>query len=257
MLKLVVAFSSNRDFEGKIHLEQDGRLLAGPFAVCGRADEAAAQRHGNPDRNPLLPFGDTPLGFYRVVGLLPSGGGTALPKNFFGPHSVVVLKPTGGDAALADANGRFNTLIQGGQEGPGGRLLPTNGSLRLRDKDQKKLLRALAAQPGADCECEMTVAAVQGKPVGQSVPYELGDPLSGQALNELRRLVMASMFVIGTSWNMIHGFNPSVFKYLATSSRFHDILSAERFGKDKTGSLGSPSGGGGPFLWAGDGYPSG
>ena len=257
MRKLIVTLPPNRDVEGTVHLEEEGRMLAGPFPVSGRADTTAAERHGNPTRNPLMPFGDTPLGLYRVLGLLPSGFGTALPKKLFGPHSVLVLQPVGGDAALADANGRFHTLIQGGKESWGKRLLPTNGSLRLRDKDQKKLLQAIRKNGNLDCECEVRTGAVHGKPVAISVDYELGDPLSGKAKEALRKFVMASVFVIGAGYNLMHGMNTTVFKYAAVA--YKGYLADEmdkKLGRSRS-KFGSP-GGNNPIFMAGgasgDGY---
>ena len=114
MYKLIVTLPVNRDFEGVLRLEdQNGHLVAGPFAVCGRADREAAGRHANPSCNALLPFGDTPLGRYRMAGILPTGRRTNLPAERFGPYGVVVLKPAAGEAALADANGRFCIVISG------------------------------------------------------------------------------------------------------------------------------------------------
>ncbi len=256
MRKLIVTLPPNRDLEGTVHLEEDGELLAGPFPVCGRADSKAAERHGNPSRNTLLPFGDTPLGLYRVLGILPSGFGTALPKKQFGPHNVLVLQPAGGDAALADANGRFHTLIQGGKEGRGKKLLPTNGSLRLRDKDQKRLMLAMDADE--NIECEVRTGAVKGKPVADTLNYELGDPVSGKAREALRKLVVASVFVIGASYNLIQGLKPTVIQYVAVAYKGYLAEEMEkRFGKSKA-NLFPPGGGKTPFFMAGgtsgDGY---
>jgi len=80
MHKLIVSLPTNREFEGRLTLEEEnGRVLAGPFPVCGLADRAAAGRHGNPSGRALLPFGDTPLGRYRVTGIHATGPKTSLP----------------------------------------------------------------------------------------------------------------------------------------------------------------------------------
>ena len=92
------------------------------FEVGARADDAAAARYRNIERNPLLPYGDTPLGVYRVVGILKSGPDTEFDLESFGGHRVILLEPVSGDAALADANGRFQLLIQAGDLGPSGGL---------------------------------------------------------------------------------------------------------------------------------------
>ena len=178
MHKLIVSLPLNRDFEGELRLEaENGRVLAGPFPVCGRADREAARRHGNPTGQATLPFGDTPLGRYRIAGIQATGRKTSLPVEHFGPHEVVVLTPVAGDAALADANGRFCILIQGGTMGAGRRLRPTNGSLRLADKDQKALIRALRKyRPPCTCECVADTAADGGRMVAKNAPFETLDP---------------------------------------------------------------------------------
>jgi hypothetical protein len=186
MYKLIVTLPVNRDFEGVLRLEdQTGHVVAGPFAVCGRADRGAAGRHGNSSCHALLPFGDTPLGRYRMTGIVPTGRRTSLPVERFGPHGVVVLTPAAGDAALADANGRFCIVIQGGKLGPGRRLRPTNGSLRLADKDQKRLVRALRKSHQCVCECVATVEPVTGRTVARGTSYEEADPPLGGSLVSL------------------------------------------------------------------------
>ncbi|MFZ0773913.1 MAG: pesticin C-terminus-like muramidase [Candidatus Sulfotelmatobacter sp.] len=185
MRKLIVILPENRDFEGILRLEdQNGRLVAGPFAVCGRADGEVARRHGNSSRHAILPFGDTPLGRYRIAGILPTGRRTNLSAERFGPYGVVVLKPAAGEAALADANGRFCIVIQGGKLGPGRRLRPTNGSLRLADKDQKRLVRALRRSQHCVCDCVGTSEPGTGRPVARGASYEEADPpLAGSLLS--------------------------------------------------------------------------
>jgi hypothetical protein len=193
MRKLIVSLPANRDFEGVLRLEdENGRVVAGPFAVCGRADDSAARRHGNSSRHTHLPFGDTPLGRYRMTAILPTGKGTSLSADRFGPNGVIVLAPTAGDAALADANGRFYIIIQGGKLSPGRRLRPTNGSLRLADKDQKRLVRALRRNLQCVCECVSTSESLTERVVGKAAPREESDPpLASSGIN-LAQLVATS-----------------------------------------------------------------
>jgi GH24 family phage-related lysozyme (muramidase) len=106
-----------------------------------------------------------------------------------------VLKPAAGDAALADANGRFCIVIQGGRLGRGRRLRPTNGSLRLADKDQKRLVRALRKYHPCVCECVATAEPVTGRTVARRAPYEEGDPPLGGSLVSLP--AMAAPFSLG------------------------------------------------------------
>jgi len=178
MHKLIVSLPSNRELEGRLTLEEEnGRVLAGPFPVCGLADRNAAGRHGNPSGNALLLFGDTPLGRYRIAGIHPTGRKTSLPAEQFGPHGVVVLTPAAGDAALADANGRFCIVIQGGTLAPGRRLRPTNGALRLTDKDQRTLVRALRrSRRPCVCECVAGTEHATARAVARTAPYENLDP---------------------------------------------------------------------------------
>jgi GH24 family phage-related lysozyme (muramidase) len=238
MRKLIVILPENRDFEGVLRLEeQNGRLVAGPFAVCGRADGEVAGRHGNSSRQALLPFGDTPLGRYRIAGILPTGRRTNLPAERFGPYGVVVLQPAAGEAALADANGRFCIVIQGGKLGPGRRLRPTNGSLRLADKDQKKLVRALRRCDQCVCECMATAEPVTGRPVARDASYEEADPPLGGAL--LSQAVMA-----GTSSSS------------ASGRLSHEPGQPRRFGPPSF-HLSADSGGGGGGAGGGGGYDSG
>jgi len=71
MSRIHVQLPADRDYAGLLQLEDDfGHVIAGPYAVCGRANDEAAREHGNPARATTLPYGDTPLGTYRVTQLL-------------------------------------------------------------------------------------------------------------------------------------------------------------------------------------------
>jgi hypothetical protein len=239
MHKLIVTLPVNRDFEGMLRLEdQNGRLVAGPFAVCGRADGEAAGRHGNSSRHTLLPFGDTPLGRYRIAGILPTGRRTNLSGERFGPYGVVLLKPTAGDAALADANGRFHTAIHGGKLGLGRRLRPTNGSLRLADKDQRRLVRALRKGQSCLCDCVTTAEPVTGRTVARGPSYEESDPPLGGSLVSLP-VAAATSGSLGADGFLYEGDQPRRFG----PPSFH--LFADSGGGGGGGSAGGGTGGGG------------
>lgn len=108
MNKIIVQLPVNRDYAGKLEIQNAaGKRIAGPFRVCGRADDESAANNKNPRRDPLLPFGDIPFGEYQIVKILPSGPGTAYSAEEFGSAGIVLMRPRLGDAALADANGRF------------------------------------------------------------------------------------------------------------------------------------------------------
>jgi hypothetical protein len=153
-IKVVVRLPYNRDYAGWIHVEDSaGKRLAGPFPVCGRADDNLARENKNPGRDPLLPFGDMPLGEYQVRQIIESGTDTSYSSDEFGSAGVVLLQPKGGDAALADANGRFGFFIQGGALTRNGLLRPADGSMRLSNSHQRKIISVLRRFEGIDCQC--------------------------------------------------------------------------------------------------------
>jgi hypothetical protein len=153
-IKIIVRLPDDRDYAGQICIENSaGQRLAGPFPVCGRADDKLARENQNPGRDPLLPFGDLPLGEYQLRQIIGSGTGTPYPGGEFGAAGIILLQPKAGDAALADANGRFGFFIQGGALSRDGRLRPTDGSLRLSNRHQRKLINVLRRGNGVDCQC--------------------------------------------------------------------------------------------------------
>ena len=167
-IKLIVRLPRNRDFAGQIHVEDSaGKRLVGPFPVCGRADDKLARENKNPRRDPLLPFGDTPLGEYHLSQIIGSGPGTPYAGEEFGSAGIILLQPKDGDAALADANGRFGFFIQGGALSRNGLLRPADGSLRLSNRDQRKLIGGLRQFDNAECHCVVLDAGVvkKGRPV--------------------------------------------------------------------------------------------
>jgi len=88
----------------------------------------------------------------RVI--LKSGKGTPFEAVQFGSNGVVVLVGVSGDAALAEANGRFHILIVGGKLSSAGELRSTVGSLRLSDQDQRVLVAELRKLDEVKCEIE-------------------------------------------------------------------------------------------------------
>src|SRR5690348_1362784 len=144
MSRLVVELPRDRDRCGKIELLNDNdQRVCGPFPIAGRSSSMLAAAHQNSTRFPLLPYGDTPVGNYLVRSRIRAGKAAALPKQEFGPAGVLVLEGITGDAALADANGRFRFLLQGGNLSPDGWLRSTAGGLRMSNDDLRLLLAAL------------------------------------------------------------------------------------------------------------------
>ena len=153
MDRLIVELLPNRDRCGGISfVNAAGRKICGPFPVACRSSDNLAAANGNPQRDPLLRFGDTPTGGYLVRRILKSGKGTAFPASRLGPHGVIVTEPVSGDAASADANGRFHFLIIGGDLSSGNKLRSTAGSLRLRNDHLRSLIKALASCSGVHCD---------------------------------------------------------------------------------------------------------
>jgi hypothetical protein len=163
----------------------DGTAIAGPFDVYGKADGRTAAANGNATRNPLLPFGDTPLGTYSVPGLEATGDGTGRSTHSYGPNGAIRLNPTDGDAATAAIAGRQYLLIHGGDPNAAGALRPTNGCLRLSDADMLSLIDSIAIEAqltGPPDSCSLSVLAVSvSGPGGVDDDYDEGDPPSPAA----------------------------------------------------------------------------
>jgi hypothetical protein len=177
MARIRVHLPTDRNYTGTLRLEDDtGRVLLGPFPVCGRANNLAASEHGNPNRSPLLRYGDTPLGLYTVAGVLKTGRGTLYDAEQYGHSGAVVLEPKSGEAALGEANGRFVLFIQGGASGSHNRLRATNGSLRLSDSDLGELIEALRGRTEVVCQCDEALHFGTSLLVTIDPDYDEGDP---------------------------------------------------------------------------------
>jgi len=103
------------------------------FPCFGKADNQGAADHGNPTRDPLKPFGDTPLGDYvgTVVRFADGQIKDHDTLRKYGPYGYIVLTAVAGDALKAQDAGRFGLLIHGGDPGLNGILRPTFGCIRL------------------------------------------------------------------------------------------------------------------------------
>jgi hypothetical protein len=150
---LIVELLHNRERCGGISLiDVAGRKIRGPFPVAARSSDNLAAANGNPQRDTLLRFGDTPTGGYVIRRIVKSGSGSKFPTSRFGPHGLIVMEPVSGNAACADANGRFHFLIIGGDLSSDKRLRSTAGSLRLRNDHMRSLIKALAQRSDVRCE---------------------------------------------------------------------------------------------------------
>jgi len=143
------------------------------------------------------------------VSVLPSGRGTAYDAKQYGPNGLVVLEAVSGDAALAEANGRFHIFIQGGAPARGGRLGRTNGCLRMFDADLKKLIARIRAMRPIVCECLVDPHFEGERTVGIDDSYDEGDspallkgnpalgPLIGRELSR-RSMIVGSAAAVGS-----------------------------------------------------------
>jgi len=134
----------------EIKLDPDRRkpgtlIIPGILAVpclC-KADNTAAARAGNPTRNPLHKNGDTPTGTYIATLDGPWNHTKAMLRSY-GPHMVLRLEPTGGDALTAATNGRRGLAIHGGDPAADGiSLRPTYGCPRTSNPHQAVLTSIL------------------------------------------------------------------------------------------------------------------
>ena len=145
-MRLVATLPRNRNIPGElVALDDDGNVIH-RCPCLGKADNAKAAEMGNPTRNPLLPFGDTPTGLYRLT-----KAGPWSPASTYGVHPVVVMNPISGDALRA-ASTRSGIWLHGGAPGRNSAtafLRPTHGCLRVADDDMRQiwLLAATFGEP--------------------------------------------------------------------------------------------------------------
>lgn len=139
-----------------------GRVLL--EAPClGKADNGQALKNGNPDRDPVRPWGDTPTGTYRPAKVI-----TFSPEHATLGRFAIALVGSGGQALEAmlerpDKPRRTELYIHATRsldEGRGEtRLIPTYGCLRLLDADMAALAALLGDQAVAITIDELQAAA--------------------------------------------------------------------------------------------------
>lgn len=131
-LRVVIILPDDRQDAGELTVFYgtpggDPQVIFGPVPCLGRASRDAGIRNGNPDLDPLKPFGHTPVGLYEAEGWTRF----AEPITGLG-HGWMALEPVAGDAETAEGNGRTGIGIHAGR---GEILKPTLGCIRLRDSD--------------------------------------------------------------------------------------------------------------------------
>lgn len=147
----------------KIYLPADRRrkgvlrVFRGPTqeymmdAPClGKADNGRAAKAGNPDRDPALPYGDTPAGEYAPAKYVRF----AEPRPRIG-EGWIPMTGISGQAGDAVRGGRTGLGIHAGRGD--GRLVPTYGCLRMLDRDMAWLAKLV----GGD---EILIEVFEGEP---------------------------------------------------------------------------------------------
>jgi hypothetical protein len=177
LTRLVVKLPANRDFCGTLSLlDIRGAVILGPWPVAGRATDALAARFNNPSRDRRLRYGDTPLGIFALAGIIPTGGDTPFGAPEFGKCGAIALEPKGGEAAIAEANGRFALLIVGGPPARDGCLRSTAGALRASDAHVRELIRALRDAGEVSCDVQEAQSRSKAGKVFVDPAFRAEDP---------------------------------------------------------------------------------
>lgn len=139
-MKRILAFlPANRLEPGLLHLFDHDGVLLHTAACFGKADNTRAAAEGNPDRDPVQPYGDTPAGDYKPSKV----------ERFDPPHqrmgsAFIPLHGASGDAMRAQLS-RTGLGIHAGKGD--GALIPTFGCVRVRDRDMGVLAREIGSDP--------------------------------------------------------------------------------------------------------------
>ena len=144
MPRILITIPRDRTRTGVLRFFSDDMGVRFECACLGKADNTEARKHGNASRDPKRPFGDSPVGTYRVLAIR-SAGTSPSDVRSYGPHNVISIEGTSGDALAAKVNGRTGLLIHGGALSATKTLRPTHGCLRLSDADMASLHGAIAA----------------------------------------------------------------------------------------------------------------
>ena len=148
-MKLVATLHRDRNLLGELVAYDDDGNVIHRCPVLGKADNAMAKKMGNPKRDPLLPYGDTPTGLYRC-----KKHGPVSPSATYGIYPVIILIPISGDAlkSYSGSRPRAGLWAHGGAKGSNAATLylrPTYGCLRTADDDMRQiwLLSATFGEP--------------------------------------------------------------------------------------------------------------
>lgn len=140
-MRIDITLKKNRSLPGLLRLAgNDDRVMIQGLCM-GLADRAQAEKIGNPSRDPVQKFGNTPTGEYvgRLLGYVPK------PARSYGTVEPIALEPVKGQALDAKKNGRAGLWIHSGDLAPGGFLRPTFGCVRITPATHAVLVQAIRA----------------------------------------------------------------------------------------------------------------
>lgn len=142
MYRIKIFLPSSRVPPGWLHLIGGLGQLIESFPCLGKADNERALAKGNPSRDPVRPFGDTPTGLYLPTKV----------ERFSGTHERIGLAwipMVGGgrandQAATACAPGKMQRTGLGIHAGrDGSKLFPTYGCIRMLTGDFNDLIATI------------------------------------------------------------------------------------------------------------------
>lgn len=161
-LHFEVRLKKNRNIPGKLlvfetesHHRQCSKVPIVEFNTLGRGSRGKGDTQ-------FLTNGNTPMGFYKISELVNT---RKWSQSSFGANGAFRLKPLAGKALIAESVfGRDGLLIHGGATRKSGKLRPTWGCLRLRNKDVvelKKIVNERLHQNGQCHELNITVEVLE------------------------------------------------------------------------------------------------
>lgn len=143
-MRISIALPADRVRPGRLRLVSDGGVLL-DVPCLGKADSGRALKEGNPDRDPVKPYGDTPGGTYHAAKVV-----TFDPEHQrMGRHAIPLIG-SGGPAlkAMDLRTGLYIHATPGNDANRGtDRLIPTFGCVRLLDADMAALAQRLGDNP--------------------------------------------------------------------------------------------------------------
>jgi hypothetical protein len=138
-VNLIATLPKNRNIPGELVALDDAGREWFRCDCFGKSDNAKAAAEGNARRDPLKRYGDTPTGTYRLERMGPWS-----PARTYGPHPVLLMVPTGGDALTSHSglNPRRGLAIHGGDLGRNRKtklLRPTWGCVRVHNESLARI----------------------------------------------------------------------------------------------------------------------